>query len=216
MRRRTVQPEIRSFVLLLRSPVTPFDSANFTKNANHFEEWNVFGSRKCELSANQERRNEGASFWQEKVQNSSPILRCILLARKSAKLTANFSATMVTSLPSISLSLSLSLSLCLSLSLSLSLSLYLSLSLSLSLSPSAPHAQYRTGQDLIVCLGFSSLVARLAPFERLGTKRAKHFLARESVNPSQILAPQWWPLNEGETGSVKGETKSASFWQGKV
>ena len=36
MRRRTVQPEIRSFVLLLRTPVTPIDSANFTKNANCF------------------------------------------------------------------------------------------------------------------------------------------------------------------------------------
>ena len=43
------------------------------------------------------------------------------------KLIANFSATMITSLPSISLSLSVSLS----------------LSLSLSLSPSVPHAQYR-------------------------------------------------------------------------
>ena len=109
MRRRTVQPEIRSFVLLLRTPVTPFDSANFMKNANCSEEWNVFGNGKCELSANQERKNEGANFWQGKVQNSSPILRCIFMARKSAKLIANFSATMVTSLPSISLSLFLSL-----------------------------------------------------------------------------------------------------------
>ena len=57
------------------------------------------------------------------MQNSSPILRSKLLARKSAKLIANFSATKVTSLPSLSLSLSLSVS--------------------LSLSPSAPHAQYR-------------------------------------------------------------------------
>ena len=48
-------------------------------------------------------------------------LRCKFLARKSAILIANFSATMVTSL--LSLSLSLSLSLCISLSLSLSLSL---------------------------------------------------------------------------------------------
>ena len=55
------------------------------------------------------------TFWQGKVQNSSPIL-----ARQ-----------MVTSLPSVSLSLPLSLS------------VSLSLSLSLSLSPSAPHAQYR-------------------------------------------------------------------------
>ena len=70
---------------------------------------------------------------QGKVQNSSPILRwnilakerckihhqCQRLARKGAKFIANFCATKVTSLPS------------------------LSLSLSLSLSPSAPHAQYR-------------------------------------------------------------------------
>ena len=54
-------------------------------------------------------------FWQGKVQNSSPILRCTFLARRSAKLIANFSATMVTSLPSFSLSLSLSLYLSLSL-----------------------------------------------------------------------------------------------------
>ena len=63
------------------------------------------------------------------MQNPSPVLRCIFLARKSAKLIANFSATKVASLPSIPLSFSLSLS--------LSLSLYPSLSWS------APHAQYR-------------------------------------------------------------------------
>ena len=66
-------------------------------------------------------------FGQGKAQNSSPKLRCTFLARRSAKLIANFSATMVTSLPSFSLSLSLSLSLC----------------ISLSLSPNVPHAQYR-------------------------------------------------------------------------
>ena len=60
-------------------------------------------------------------FWQGKAQNSSPILRCTFLARRSAKLIANFSATMVTSLPSFSLCISLSLS----------------------LSPNVPHAQYR-------------------------------------------------------------------------
>ena len=45
-------------------PVTPFDrgktiakSANFTKNANCFEECNVFGNGKCELSAIEEGRN---------------------------------------------------------------------------------------------------------------------------------------------------------------
>ena len=56
MKRRTVQPEIRSFVSVPRSPVKPFDrgktkSANFTKNRNCFEECNVFGNGKCELSA---------------------------------------------------------------------------------------------------------------------------------------------------------------------
>ena len=66
-------------------------------------------------------------FWQGIAQNSSSILRCTFLARRSAKLIANFSATMVTSLPSFSLSLSLCIS----------------LSLSLSLSPNVPHAQYR-------------------------------------------------------------------------
>ena len=57
-----------------------------------------------------------------------------ILARTSAKLIANFSATMVTSLLSFSLSLSLSLY----------LSLYLSLSLSLSLSFSLSHRMYLT------------------------------------------------------------------------
>ena len=44
--------------LLLRSPVTPFDSANFRKNANCFEECEVFGNGMCELvlSAIQEGR----------------------------------------------------------------------------------------------------------------------------------------------------------------
>ena len=69
-------------------------------------------------SVNSASRGEkgGANFLARKAQNSSPILRCTFLARRSAKLTANFSATMVTSLPSFSLSLSLSLYLSLSLS----------------------------------------------------------------------------------------------------
>ena len=50
MRRRLVQPEIRSFVWVLRSPVTPFDGSK-TKNANCYEERNVFGNGKCDLSA---------------------------------------------------------------------------------------------------------------------------------------------------------------------
>ena len=52
-----MQPEIGSFVLLLRSLVTPFDSANFTKNANCFQECNVFINGECGLSAIQEGRN---------------------------------------------------------------------------------------------------------------------------------------------------------------
>ena len=59
-------------------------------------------------------------FWHGKAQNSSPILRCTFLARRSAKLIDNFSATMMTSLSSFSLSLSL-----------------------LSLSPSVLHALHR-------------------------------------------------------------------------
>ena len=104
MRRRTVQPEIRSFVSVLRSPVTPFD-----KSTN--EERELF--------------RRAQRFWQQKVWTQRPSrgekLRCILLARKSAKLfvnfsvlatkgakfLANFSAPKVTSLPSHSLSLSL-------------------------------------------------------------------------------------------------------------
>ena len=71
MRRRTVHPEIRSFVSVLRSPLTPFDRSK-TKDANFFEKCNVFGNGKCELSAIQVGRK-----------------RCTFLARKSAKLFAN-------------------------------------------------------------------------------------------------------------------------------
>ena len=85
----------------------------------------------------------------------------------------------------------------------------LSLSLSLSLSHRA-HLTHNVGSAYALpiigpgriwsfVLGFRSLIARLAPFERVGTKRAKHFLATESVNPLRISAPQcqWWPLSEG-------------------
>ena len=89
---------------------------NFAANyAYCFEECNIFGNGKCELSAIHEGRKR-CKFWQGKGQNSLPILRCTFLARKSAKPIANFqNATWVASLPSHSLSLS---------------SLYLSLSLS--------------------------------------------------------------------------------------
>ena len=63
-----MQPEIRSFVLLLRSPITPFDSASFTKNANCFEECNVFGNGKCGLSAIQEGRKKMELFAKEKCK----------------------------------------------------------------------------------------------------------------------------------------------------
>ena len=76
-----MEPEIRSFVSVLGSPVTPFDRSK-TKNGNCFEECNVFSNGKCELSAIHDGRNYGANFWQGKVQNSSPTLRCIFLARK--------------------------------------------------------------------------------------------------------------------------------------
>ena len=67
----------------------------------------------------------------------------------------------------------------------------------------------RTGQNLIICLGFSiTRRAARAIQERVGTKRA-NFLATESVNCE-------FQRHNGETGSVKGETKSAIFWQGKV
>ena len=79
--RRAVQPEIRWFVLLLRAPFMLVNSAVFMK-----------GGR-------------GANFWQGNVQKSSPILRCTFLSRKT-KLIANFSTTMMTSLPSLSVSLS--------------------------------------------------------------------------------------------------------------
>ena len=65
-----------------------------------YEEWKLF------------RRVQ--RFWQQKVWTQRHLggekLRCNFLARKSAKLSANFGVSKVTSLPSVSLSLSLSLS----------------------------------------------------------------------------------------------------------
>ena len=90
--------------------ITPFDSA---KNA--FRKVQPFLATESVNSAPFKRgETEVQIFGQGKAQNSSPKLRCTFLARRSAKLIANFSATMVTSLPSFSLSLSL----CISLSLS--------------------------------------------------------------------------------------------------
>ena len=85
MRRRTVQPEIRSFVSVLRSPVTRIDrgktkSASFTKNGNSFEERNVFGMKRKVWTSRH--------FRGEKLRGK-------ILARKSAKLIANFSAAVL-------------------------------------------------------------------------------------------------------------------------
>ena len=66
-----------------------------------------------------EERNEKCEFLARESVNSSPFVRTF--GKGKCKLIANFSATMVTSLPSVSVSLSLSLS----------------------LSPKVPHAQYR-------------------------------------------------------------------------
>ena len=68
-----------------------------------------------------EGRNEKCKFLARESVSSSPIVR--IFGKGKCKFIANFSATMVTSLPS--------------LSVSLSLCLYLSLS------PKVPHAQYR-------------------------------------------------------------------------
>ena len=56
------------------------------------------------------------------------------------------------------------------------------------------------------------------PFEREGTKRAKKILAMESAcELIAIFSATMVNLSvKGETGSVKGETRSANFWQGKV
>ena len=87
--------------------ITPFDSAKrsmrtVSKGATFLATESVHPSKRGETVA------EVQIFWQRKAQNSSPILRCIFLARRRAKLIANFSATMVTSLPSFSLCISLS------------------------------------------------------------------------------------------------------------
>ena len=73
MRRRTVQPEIRSIVSVLRSPVTPFDRSDeeceLFRRVQH-----SYVQRKCELSAIQEGSpRKRCTFWQGKVQHSSPV-----------------------------------------------------------------------------------------------------------------------------------------------
>ena len=82
MRRRTVQPEVRSFFSVLRSPVTPSGrgktiakSANFTKNANCFEECNVLATESVNSAPFHRGETKVQNFWQGKVQNPSPIQR---------------------------------------------------------------------------------------------------------------------------------------------
>ena len=117
-----MQPEIQSFVLLLQSPVTPFDRSD--EECELFRRvQRIYVQRKCELSAIQEGSpRKRYKFLTRKSAKLFANTKVHILARKSAKLIANFSAIKVTSLPSHSLSLSLSLSVSLSLSLSLSLS----------------------------------------------------------------------------------------------
>ena len=111
MRRRTVQPKIRSFVSLLRSPVTPFDggktiakSANFTKNAN----WTFLATESVNSAPFKRGETKVQIFGKAKCKTLRQFQR---FGKESANFFANFSATKVTSLPSISLSLSLYLSL---------------------------------------------------------------------------------------------------------
>ena len=92
MRRRTVQPEIRSFFLVPRSPIPPFDRSK-TKNWELFQrvqrfwqrkvwtpaplkrgetEVQLFGEEKCKV-LRQLQYYKGLIFARGKVQNSSPI-----------------------------------------------------------------------------------------------------------------------------------------------
>ena len=91
---------------------------------------------------------------------------------------------------------------------------YFRLSLSLSLTPIVPHAQYRTGQDLIIRLWFSITRRAARAIWKRGNKdwkRAKNFLAMESVNSLRISAPPWWPLREGRDGKCEGRNEKCEF-----
>ena len=98
-----MQPEIRSFLICCFDPLRRMRTVSKSATFLATESVNSAPFKRGET--------EVQIFWQGKAQNFSPILRCTFLARRSAKLIANFSATMVTSLPSFSLSLYLSLSL---------------------------------------------------------------------------------------------------------
>ena len=120
----------RTISLFLFPIVFSINLIHFFDEKNDFEAGNsivCFGASIPCHAAIWQRQNEECKFYEEigtvsksatflatESVNSAPFkrekLRCKFLARKSAKLIANFSATVVTSLPSISLSLSLSLS----------------------------------------------------------------------------------------------------------
>ena len=87
--------------------ITPFDSA---KNANCFEKRNVFGNAKCEFSAIQEGKMRCKFFGKESAKLFANT-KVHIFGKEKCKTHRQFSATMVTSLPSFSLSVSLSLSL---------------------------------------------------------------------------------------------------------
>ena len=89
-----MQPEIPLFVSVIRSRVTPFDrSKTLRRMTGTASKSATFLATENVNSAPFKRGERGANFWRRKVQNSSPIVRCTFLARKSAKLIANFSAT---------------------------------------------------------------------------------------------------------------------------
>ena len=97
-----MQPEVRSFCFGASIPCHAFDRSK-TKNANCFGKRNLFGNGKCELSPLQEGRNYGqCKFLARKSAKLFANTKVEILARKGAKFIANFSATKVTSLPSLS------------------------------------------------------------------------------------------------------------------
>ena len=152
--------------------IRQYYGAHFWQGKVQFQR--VFGNGKCELSAIQEGRKRCKVLARKSAKNYSPILRCTFLARQNAKLIANFSATKVTSLPS--LSLSLSLSLCISLS-----PLSLSLSLSLTHTHTHTHRAYLTHN-----IGSASALPIIQPATSLCFRTSKrkrlHYRKRGSAS----------------------------------
>ena len=73
------------------------------------------------------------------------------------------------------------------------------------------------GLGWIWSLGFRSLVALLALFQRVRTKSANFFICNgKTVNSLQILAPPWWPIEEGRDGRCEGRNEKGELWQGKT